>query len=308
MALEFASQSTLTWNQRIGQQRDWIWRGWQTRYSFLHPNHELEKEYPPLILLHGFGAAIEHWRHNIPELGLHTSVFALDLLGFGGSRKANTDYSVYLWVEQLHDFWRLLINRPVVLVGNSIGSLVCLTAAYQYPEMVAGIVMLSVPDVSLRQDFLPPWLYQWVNRLENAIAAPWLLQPLFYLLRRPSVIQRWTAIAYYHPQAVTRELVEIIARPPQDEGAEDAFCRLCEAVRQPGFAPSAKQILPQLTLPVLLIWGKQDRLVPVGLASGLAGLNARIELQEWDKVGHCPQDECPERFNASLLAWLCQHF
>ena len=178
----------------------------------------------------------------------------------------------------------------------------------QFPEMVAGIVMLSLPDVSLRQTALPALIQPWITRLENAVAAPALLKLLFRFLRRPGVIQRWAAIAYSNPQAVTPELVQIISLPPQDEGADQAFCRLCEAVRQPGFAPPATKILPLLTLPILLIWGQEDRMVPPSLAKGFAGLNHRIELQEWPRAGHCPQDECPERFNQTLLTWLETHF
>jgi pimeloyl-ACP methyl ester carboxylesterase len=295
------------WPERIGQQREWSWRGWQIRYSF-QSSVRGKSSLPPLLLLHGFGAALEHWRHNIPDLSQATNVYALDLLGFGGSRKANTSYSAYLWSQQVYDFWRQFIGCPVVLVGNSIGSLVCLTAAYQFPEMVAGIVMLSLPDVSLRQTALPALIQPWITRLENAVAAPALLTLLFRFLRRPGVIQRWAAIAYSNPQAVTPELVQIISRPPQDEGADQAFCRLCEAVHQPGFAPPAAEILPLLTLPILLIWGQEDRMVPPSLAKGFAGLNHRIELQEWPQVGHCPQDECPERFNQTLLIWLETHF
>ena len=74
---------SLPWQKRIGHQRDWVWQGQQTRYSFLHPPDRDHAKHPPLILLHGFGAAIEHWRKNIPDLSQNSSVYALDLLGFG---------------------------------------------------------------------------------------------------------------------------------------------------------------------------------------------------------------------------------
>jgi pimeloyl-ACP methyl ester carboxylesterase len=301
-------RSSLTWQERIGHQREWSWRGWQLRYSFQFPSEAISPDRPPLILLHGFGAAIEHWRQNIPVLSQYSPVYALDLLGFGGSRKADTDYSVYLWANQVYDFWRTFINRPVVLVGNSIGSLVCLTAAQAYPEMVAGIVMLSLPDVSLRQDAIPPRLQPWLTKIENLFAAPWLLKGLFNILRRPGVIQRWAGVAYSQPGFVQEELVQIICRPPQDSGAAQAFCCLSAAVRQPHFAPAAKQVLPLLDMPILLIWGLDDRMVPPILAKVFAPLNPRLQLLEWEGVGHCPQDECPDRFNQALTDWLQTQF
>lgn len=84
------------------------------------------KKHPPLILLHGFGASIEQWRHNISVLSQQHRVYALDLLGFGASRKAYTQYGVNLWREQIYDFWRTFIGVPAILVGNSLGSLVAL--------------------------------------------------------------------------------------------------------------------------------------------------------------------------------------
>jgi len=299
---------THTWQERIGRQRDWVWRGWQIRYSFIHPPSRGASSCPPLIFLHGFGAAIEHWRGNLGVLGNHTSVYALDLLGFGGSRKANTPYSTYLWAQQIHRFWQEWMGVPVVVVGNSIGSLVALTLAHQYPEMVAGIVMLSLPDVSPHPSASPAWGQSCRYALESLLAPPWLLKGLFRLVRRPQILTVWLGLAYGDRQAVDGELVAIISGPPQDAGAEEAFCQLFASVRQASFSPAAQVVLPQLQIPMLLIWGSGDRLVPSSLAPGFARLNPKIQLEQWLGVGHCPQDECPERFNQTLLTWLDEHF
>ena len=296
------------WQQQIGNQRDWVWRGWQTRYSYVRANPNSENYDTPLILLHGFGAAIEHWRKNIPMLGQEYHVYALDLLGFGASRKADTNYSVYLWVEQVHDFWQTFIREPVVLVGNSIGSLVCLTAAATYPEMVKGIVMLSLPDVSIRQEMIPRWLQPVVNTLENLVASPLLLTTLLKILRRPATIQRWAGVAYQDKTAITDELVAILSAPAYDEGADKTFSALFKSVRKSEFAPSAKEVLPKLKIPMLLIWGDQDRMVPPSLAPLFAELNSQIKYIEMEQVGHCPHDECPEQFNRILSDWLKENF
>jgi pimeloyl-ACP methyl ester carboxylesterase len=259
---------------------------------------------PPLILLHGFGAAIEHWRHNIPILSQNHRVYAVDLLGFGGSRKVQVPYTINLWVEQIHDFWQTFINRPVVLVGNSIGSLVSMALAGKYPEMVARLVMLSLPDVSRRREMIADWLLNIVTPIENFFTSPWLLKPIFYYLRRPQVLKKWTGIAYEDKKAVSEELVQIIAAPTLDEGAAEAFISLAQAVNHPEYCPPAKLILPRLQIPILLCWGKQDRMVPVQLAPGFVSLNTRIKYVEFDRAGHCLQDECPDRFNPILLEWL----
>jgi pimeloyl-ACP methyl ester carboxylesterase len=292
------------WTERIGYQRDWVWRGWQIRYSFMLANNTHDAHNPPLILLHGFGAAIEHWRNNIPILSQNHRVYAVDLLGFGGSRKVQVPYTVNLWVEQIHDFWQTFINTPVVLVGNSIGSLVSMALAGKYPEMVAGLVMLSLPDVSRRREMIADWLLNIVTPIENFFTSPWLLKPIFYYLRRPQVLKKWTGIAYEDKKAVSEELVQIIAAPTLDEGAAEAFVSLAQAVNHPEYCPPAKLILPRLEIPILLCWGKQDRMVPVQLAPGFVSLNPRIKYVEFAQAGHCLQDECPDRFNPILLEWL----
>ncbi|WP_144871655.1 alpha/beta fold hydrolase [Hyella patelloides] len=297
-----------SWQQRIGNQRELIWRGWQTRYSYFRAQHNSSQSYPPLVLVHGFGASIEHWRNNIPVLSQQHSVYALDLLGFGASSKARTNYTVDLWVEQLHDLWQIIIRRPVVLVGNSIGSLVCMSAAAKYPEMVQGVVMLSLPDVSLRQEMIPKIIQPLVTTLENLVASPLLIKTLLKILRQPTVISRWAKVAYKDETAINDELVKILSAPAYDEGADFTFYSLFQGVRKTSFAPSAKEVLPQLKLPMLLIWGLEDRMVPANLAPKFAQLNPQIELIELEKVGHCPHDENPTQFNQIILDWLQKKF
>ena len=294
------------WQQRIGNQREWIWRGWQIRYAYARSIHKNQKLRPPLILLHGFGASIEHWRNNIPVLRENYTVYTLDLVGFGGSRKADTCYTIDLWVEQVRDFWQTLINEPVILVGNSIGSLVCLRAAERYPDMVKGLAMLSLPDVSLRQEMLPKVIQPLVTTVENLVASPLLIKSLLKLLRRPGIIRNWAKIAYEDKTAVNEELVSILSAPAYDDGAAATFYALFQGVRKSNFAPGVKDMLPQLTIPILLIWGLKDRMIPPSLAKVFARLNPLVELIELPEVGHCPHDECPDKFNPILLDWLDQ--
>ena len=77
-------------------------------------------------------------------------------------------------------------------------------------------------------------------------------------------------------------------------------------MRQPSFAQAAKDILPDLDVPILLVWGEQDRMVPVKLAPMFAKMNHRLELIQLPKMGHCPHDENPACFNQILLSWLAK--
>ncbi|MEM9503430.1 MAG: alpha/beta fold hydrolase, partial [Cyanobacteria bacterium P01_E01_bin.43] len=109
--------------------QEWIWQGHRIC-------HTVQGSGLPLVLIHGFGASIGHWRKNIPELAAAGyQVHAIDLLGFGQSDKAELDYAVEVWEALLQDYWREHIGQPAVFVGNSIGGLLALMMLAHSPEM-----------------------------------------------------------------------------------------------------------------------------------------------------------------------------
>jgi pimeloyl-ACP methyl ester carboxylesterase len=283
------------------QQRDWIWKGWQVRYAYARP---AVSDQPPVLFLHGFGGSIGHWRQNIPFFAEHHSVYALDLLGFGASEKAPIEYSIQLWVDQVYDFWQTFIRRPVILVGNSIGSLTALTVAHRHPSCVESLVMLSLPDPSVREDLIPHWCRPAVAKVEQMFTADWILKPLFYWVRRPNMVKNWASLAYTSRDALSDELIEIFAAPARDRGAARAFSHILQSMIRPQFGPRVSALLPEIDLPVLLIWGGQDRMVPAGFSKIFAALNPRLKLIELEQAGHCPHDECYEVVNAAVRAWI----
>lgn len=291
------------WQHRIGNQRDWIWRGWQTRYTYIRPPR-LQSQNKPIVLLHGFGTSIGHWRQNLGVLGEVHTVYALDMLGFGASEKAPVRYKVALWVEQVYEFWRTFIGYPTILVGNSIGSLVALAAAAKYPEMVQGVVMLSLPDPSLEQEAIPRPVQPLVASIKSLVASPFVLKAVFRLINRPSMVRRWAAIAYAHPESVTDELVDILLGPAQDRGSAHAFYATIKAITSAESGIEVKSLLARVNVPMLLIWGQQDRMVPPALAHRFVEYNPRLQLFPIENAGHCPHDECPVEVNQAILTWM----
>lgn len=294
----------LHWQQRIGSQRDWVWRGWQTRYTYVRAQHP---ESSPLILIHGFGASIGHWRHNVSIMSQHHTVYALDLLGFGASEKATAPYNVTLWIEQVHDFWQTFVQEPVVLIGNSIGSLVCLAAAAAYPEMVKSVVMLNLPDSSVLET--PAWMQTTMKTLRPVAALgkaiftnPIVFNPFFQVLRSPRLVKAWARQAYAGSEGVTDELVEILSLPARDRGAANALRAMVNTPKVTQY--TARAILPTLEIPMLLFWGKQDKFVPPSLAAYCVKLNPNLELVEVENAGHCPHDERPDEVNQKILSWI----
>lgn len=301
---------------RLGQLREWRWRGWRVRYSFrrARPTDSATPN-PPLLLVHGFGAALGHWRNNIEAFSQDHDVYALDLLGFGQSEKASAAYSPLFWADQLHDFWQAVIQRPAVLVGNSLGSVTCMMAAMRYPAMARALVWINLPDSSVLAPALPPalrlpqrWLVQlirpWLRIARYGFTSPLIINPLLMAIRPRLILTFWAKKAYYNPRVVDGELMDILGLPPYDRGARQALRAMTRFVAQVPSQYRARQALPRLTLPMLLLWGEQDTFVPPLLGPKLAALNPRIQLVMLKDAGHCPQDECPEVVNARVLDWL----
>jgi pimeloyl-ACP methyl ester carboxylesterase len=299
------------WTHRVGRRRDWQWRGWRVHYTHVQPLSPTSEV--PILLLHGFGASIGHWRSNIPALSQDHPVYALDLLGFGASEKATANYTTELWLAQVYEFWATFIGRPVVLVGHSLGSTVGLALAAAHPEMLAGLVMFTLPDASvldvpewLRSPRLKPLIDLPLALLKRVLTFPPLFVPLFRAVRRPSVIQKWAAAAYTGPEAVDDELVDVFSSPAYDRGARRALAAMVNAKGLNQIDYTARTVLPQLTLPMLLIWGKQDKAVPPTLAPKFLKYNAGMTLIELDDVGHCAHDECADRMNQVILDWMLE--
>jgi pimeloyl-ACP methyl ester carboxylesterase len=302
----------IPWQHRVGHQRDWIWRGRRTRYAYARAADGAANR-GPVLLIHGFGGSIGHWRHNMPVLAQHHTVYAVDLLGFGASQKGSAAYTTAFWVEQVYEFWRDLIGEPVVLVGHSIGSSICIALAAAHPEMVKAIVMFTLPDASVLES--PAWLRPvtaalgvvlspGLGLIKWLITRPLLFRPLFWLVRRPRIVQNWATAAYGDRTRVDDELVAVFSGPAYDRGSARALAAMVNAKPPRHLDYSARTLLPIIQVPMLLIWGKADRAVPPSLAAKFLPFNGQIQLIELDGAGHCPHDECPEPMNAQILSWI----
>jgi pimeloyl-ACP methyl ester carboxylesterase len=283
---------------RLGAQRDWVWRGWRVRYTFKYA----AADRPPILFVHGFGASLAQWQENLLPLNQFHPVYALDLVGFGASEKADTAYRVGLWVDQVYEFWQTFIGVPIVLVGHSLGGLVALTAAAAYPEMVQNLVLFTLP--AARQELLQGSLQSFVGQIESFFTSSLVVRPLFRLVRRPRIIRSILKAVYVNPDRVTEELIESFLTPGFDRGASRAFYRLSKARTQLDFSLNTGDLLPQVKVPILMFWGTCDRVIPISRGRQLLDLHPHLTFVEIPDAGHCPYDECAESVNAKILDWL----
>jgi pimeloyl-ACP methyl ester carboxylesterase len=226
----------------------WQWQGHKINYI-------VKGRGLPVVLVHGFGASIGHWRKNIPALveGGYR-VFALDLLGFGASDKAAVDYSVELWQELLKDFWDEHIQEPAIFIGNSIGALLSLAIAANHPEIIAGGVLLNCAGgLNHRPEELHFPLRQIMTIFTNVVSSPGLGPFLFDRIRQKHRIRNTLRQVYGNKAAITDELVDLLYQPSCDSGAQQVFASIVTA--PPG--PPTHGITPPGQLSVISFVGRR---------------------------------------------------
>lgn len=288
---------SLTKNTSLTRQ-NWQWENYNIVYT-------VQGQGQPLLLIHGFGASIGHWRKNIPVLAdAGYQVFAMDLLGFGGSDKPALDYSVELWRQQIHDFWNTHINQPTVFVGNSIGGLLTLMILAEYPEMSAGGVLINCAGgLNHRPEELHFPLNMVMGTFTQLVSTPGIGEFVFNQVRRKSQIRNTLKQVYRDRAAVTEELVDLLYDPSCDPGAQKVFASVLSA--PPG--PKPENLLPHIQCPLLVLWGEDDPWTPITGAKiyqDLSENNPQVEFYPIPNAGHCAHDEKPEQVNHLISNWL----
>ena len=255
---------------------------------------------PVLLLVHGMGGGYENWREVIEPLARRRTVVAPDLPGHGASPPGNGDYSIGALAAGLRDLLLALGHKRATLVGHSLGGGIAMQLAYQFPELAERLVLVSSgglgPEVSLvlRAAALPG-SELWITA--TARTASWA------------------------GAAVGRGLSRVGLRPTPDV-AEVArgYASLTDPGRRAAFLATLRSVINvngqridatdrlYLTggLPVLIVWGERDPIIPVSHGERAHDAVAGSRLEIFDGVGHLPQLEAPARFVAVLERFLEQ--
>jgi len=255
-------------------------------------------EGPVLLLIHGIAGTCDNWREVTGPLARHHTVIAPDFPGHGASEAGGGDYSIGSLASGLRDLLLALGHERATLVGHSLGGGVAMQFAYQYPEMIERLVLLSSgglgPEVSpvLRAAALPG-----ADLFISATAGVGG--------RVGSVLGRGLSAVGLRPNADVAEVARGYASL-EDPDRRAAFLDTLRAVVGIGgqrVAAGDRLYLAE-AVPVLIVWGRRDSIIPVRHGEEAHRSIPGSRLEVFDDVGHMPQLEAPGRFVAVLERFL----
>jgi len=275
----------------------------------LYPDHSIDvngsrarflragEDGPPVVLIHGLGASAEIWSANIGALAAGHRVFVPDLPGFGRTAMPpGMDFSPAAYSRFVRDFMAALGIGRAALVGHSLGGGVALRVTLDDPGCVDRLVLASSaglgPDVSL----------------PLRIASLPFFDRVFFRPPLP-VFTRFLRRLVYDPAAISPEFARLYYDMFFQPGAVRTFAAILRAVvtirgARPGILEPIREGLGTIAAPVLILWGRRDRILPVGQALDAAGRIPGARLHIFERCGHMPNVEYPEAFNRLVLEFL----
>lgn len=234
----------------------------------------------PVVLIHGLAGRAEDWTNLMPQLkqaGFH--VYAIDLLGYGRSAQpADATYSIPEEAQYVEAFLAQHTTGKVNLAGWSMGGWVAMRVALDHPERIARLVLCDAPGIRFAPEFTPadlePTTIPGVQRLYRLLMPHPVTVPDFLardMIRRFRH-QNWVADRSVRSMFTGNDLLD--------------------------------GKLGALRMPTLIIWGRQDHLIP--LATGIA-MHEQIPqsvLQIYDGCGHLAPGQCAARIGPRLIDFL----
>jgi pimeloyl-ACP methyl ester carboxylesterase len=249
-----------------------------------------------IVFVHGLGGSWQNWLENIPHLARRHRVLALDLPGFGSSPVPPSEISISAYGQLLLDFCDAVGVRDCAVVGNSMGGFISAEAAIEQPDRFEKLVLVSAAGVSSVR----------LRRQPTAVAARMFAAatPLLFKFqtrtfrRRKARNAAWDGI-FHSPGKLRPELLwEFFCGGHRAQSFVEALGALA------GY--DILDRLSEVDVPTLIVWGAQDRVVPLADALGYAQRLKNSRLEVFDETGHVPMAERPVRFNRVLERFLAE--
>jgi pimeloyl-ACP methyl ester carboxylesterase len=251
-------------------------------------------DHRPIVFVHGLSGQWQNWLENIPRFAQQRRVVALDLPGFGQTPMPKQKITIELYGHIVAELCDRLDLAPAVLVGNSMGGYVAAQATIEAPQAVERLMLVAAAGIS--QGELP---------LATALRAGKILG----LATRASTAQRRHHMAR---PALRHWILSLVVRHPTRLRPDIAFEGLVKGSGKPGFIDALEACidydfrdrLPEIACPTLVVWGRQDAIIPVSDADTYLELIPGSRKLIFEDTGHVAMVERPIAFNDELQRFL----
>jgi pimeloyl-ACP methyl ester carboxylesterase len=232
----------------------------------------------PILLLHGFDSSLFEYRRLLPILAQHHETWAVDLLGFGFSeRRLDLPITPETIKTHLYFFWKTFIQRPVILVGASMGGATALDFTLTYPEAVEKLVLIDSAGLAK-----PP------------VFGKYMFYPLDFFatafLKNPSVRRSISKAAYYDQTFASLDAQLCAALHLQCENWNKALI----AFTKSGGYGSFLTKISAIEQPTLILWGEHDKILGIKDATRFEKQIPNSKLVWIKECGHVPHLEKPQ--------------
>jgi pimeloyl-ACP methyl ester carboxylesterase len=241
---------------------------------------------PAIVLIHGIAASLEYWRFTIPALAGKHRVLAVDLPGCGYSERGPAIPSLAETADMLVELLDALDLEQASFAGNSMGGLVALEVALRHPRRVDRLILSDSAG------------------LGREVSVFWRLAAVRSIGRLLIGINQWAALRswqnlFFHPKdepALVERVRGWVARPDLIDTIVSAAAAGIELGGQRAAIVRVDR-LGELAMPTLIVWGRNDWIVPVAHAERAHRLIPNSRLVILDRCGHCPELEQPLAYN-----------
>lgn len=251
---------------------------------------------PPVILIHGFLYHTVMWKQNIAALAEKFKVYAIDLWGFGYSeRLKENEYSFERYGKQIVGFMDGLNIKKATLGGQSMGGGISVYVAGHYPERVERLILVGPAVIPYPMTTIGKiYQFPFIGEFMNAIPGDALM--------KNNIRTVW----FYDKNKATDEYCKEVLLPLCIKGSYAGLMFILRNVLKEPYVEKEANLLTKMTIPILIIHGREDKAVPLERSQKLNELWKGSKLVIFEKAGHTPHEEYPEKFNKLAMEFLSQ--
>lgn len=248
-----------------------------------------DKDKPVLLYVHGIMGTWRNWIFNLLPFADRYRVLAVDLPGFGLSEMPDGEFTLERYAGNIKQLCEKLGIEKVTLIGNSMGGQISAIVGKKFPEILNKLILVDAAGFSTSTSTMRKiapyakhidWLFKFGAKIRNVIARSKMLSVAF------------TKIVLWRPAQVSTELILV----------------LLAGIGKKGFVPAINTIANtpikyfpgNIDVETVIIWGRNDSLIPKSDAFRYAKMIPHATLELMDDTGHIPMFETPDRFNALI--------